>query len=172
MSKTHWKKLINMDYLGAYSLNEGQDMTITLQNVKREMVTGNGGKKEECMVAYIKGNKPMILNRTNAKSIEKLYGPYIEDWAGKQVTLYESSTRVGGDTVACLRIRPTVTANGVKPKKKMDDTRFAEGMKSIQNGSFTAEAMREKFDLTPDQDAELSAFEANGIPDYVESEDA
>ena len=26
MSKTHWKRLINPDYIGAYSLEEGQDL--------------------------------------------------------------------------------------------------------------------------------------------------
>jgi hypothetical protein len=34
------------------------------------------------------GYKPMILNRTNAKTISKLLGSsYVEDWSGKRVTL-------------------------------------------------------------------------------------
>lgn len=43
--KTHWKMLVNPDYIGAYMLEQGQDMVITLESVKREMVTGSGGKK-------------------------------------------------------------------------------------------------------------------------------
>lgn len=107
--KTHWKKLINPEYIGAYSLEAGKDLTVTIEKVVREMVTGDGGKKEECTVAYLKGHKPLILNRTNSKTITKLYNsPYIEDWAGKQITLYATTTRVAGETVECLRIRPTL----------------------------------------------------------------
>ena len=78
MSKTHYKRLMNPDYIGAYSLNEGEDLTVVIAHVAREVITGTGGKKEECTVAHLKGQKPMILNSTNQKSIAKLYGPYIE----------------------------------------------------------------------------------------------
>ena len=82
MSKTHWKQLMNPDYLGAYALPEGQDITVTIKFVQREEVTGEGGKKEMCTVAHIENNKPMILNVTNQKTIAKMYGPYIEDCSG------------------------------------------------------------------------------------------
>ena len=108
MSKTHWKKMVNLDYLGAYSLEDGRDMNVTIDFVRREIVTGNNGRKEQCMVAHFKGDiKPMILNRTNAKTITKIVGsPYIEDWSGHAITLYAGTTQFGGDVVECLRIRP------------------------------------------------------------------
>ena len=108
---THWKQLINMDYIGAYALPDGKDLTLTIDHVVKENVTGNNGKKEMCMVLYFKEKdyKPMILNRTNAKSITALVGsPYVEKWQGQRITLYATTTRLGGDTVECLRIRPTV----------------------------------------------------------------
>lgn len=107
--KTHWKQLVNVDYIGAYALN-GADLTLTIHDVKREIVTGANGKREECMVLYWAESqyKPMILNRTNAKTITKLCGSaYIEDWAGKRITLYPTTTKFGGEVVECLRIRPT-----------------------------------------------------------------
>ena len=111
MSKTHWKQLVNMDYLGAYALPDGKDLTLTIDKVVKEVVTGNSGRKEQCMVMYFKepNYKPMILNRTNAKSIAALcQSQYVEDWCGHKVTLYGTTTRFGGDVVECLRIRPTV----------------------------------------------------------------
>ena len=106
MSETHWKKLINPDYLGAYSLEPGKDLVLTIRQVKREVITGTGGKQEECTVCHWQENqKPMILNVTNMKTIAKMYGPYIENWAGKRVQIYASTTKFGGDTVECLRIR-------------------------------------------------------------------
>lgn len=110
MSKTHWKKLVNPEYLGAYSLEDGQDMVLTIRSVGVETVVGAQGKKEECTVARFDGSgKPMILNRTNMKMITKLYKtPYIEDWAGKRVQVFQDVTKMGGETVECLRIRPFV----------------------------------------------------------------
>ena len=71
------------------------------------MVTGNGGKKEECTVAKLKDMKPFILNRTNSKTITKLAGsPYIEDWEGLTITVYATTTSVAGEAVECLRVRP------------------------------------------------------------------
>ena len=84
MGETHWKKLINPDFLGAYSLDPGKDIVLTIGQVKKEIVTGAGGKKEECIVCHWQENeKPMILNVTNCKTIAKQTGtPYIERWAG------------------------------------------------------------------------------------------
>lgn len=102
--KTHWKRLINPNYIGAYSLEKGQDLSVVIESVCSDVVTGTGGKKEESTIAYLKGQKPFILNNTNSKSIAKLYGPYIEDWSGKPITLFASTTKLAGDTVECLRI--------------------------------------------------------------------
>lgn len=108
-TKTHWKQLVNTDYIGAYAL-DGQDMTLTIKMVRHEQITGTNGKKEVCPVAYFREEqKPMILNRTNMKQITKLYSsPYVEDWEGKKITLYPTTTKLGGEVVECLRIRPTI----------------------------------------------------------------
>lgn len=111
---THWKKLTNPDYLGAYSvMDAGHDLILTIKSVSEELVTGADGKKEQCVVArFVEPVKPMILNKTNMKSIEKLYStPFIEEWAGKKIQIYSTRVRAFGDTVDALRIRPTVPKN-------------------------------------------------------------
>ena len=109
MSRTHWKQLQNNDWIGAYALTDGQDLTLTIDKAMQEQVTGNNGKREMCLTVHWveRDYKPMIVNRTNAKTITKVTGsPYIEDWHGKQITLYVDTTRLGSDIVECLRIRP------------------------------------------------------------------
>ena len=109
MSRTHWKQLQNNDWIGAYALQDGQDLTLTIDKAMQEQVTGNNGKREMCLTVHWLEHdyKPMIVNRTNAKTITKVTGsPYIEDWHGKQITLYVDTTRLGSDIVECLRIRP------------------------------------------------------------------
>lgn len=107
---THWKKLTNPDYLGAYALEPGQELTVTINTVKREMVTGADGKKEECTVCYFKESniKPMILNSTNCKTITKLYAtPYIEQWQNKQIILISEKVKAFGEIVDALRVKKT-----------------------------------------------------------------
>ncbi len=150
--KTHWKRLINPDYIGAYALNEGEDLTVRIEFVQVEEITGTGGKKELCTVAHLVNQKPMILNVTNSKSIAKLYGPYIEDWAGKLVTLFASTARLAGETVECLRIRPKVAERKAKP---ITDTRLDEAIASIKASTYTTERLRSAFLLTDEQEAKL-----------------
>lgn len=105
--KTHWKQLTNPDYIGAYSLVDGKDLNVKIVKVVREMVTGANGKKEECTVAHLIGQKPFILNKTNCKTINKIAGtPFVEDWANLTITLFATTTNLKGETVECLRIRP------------------------------------------------------------------
>lgn len=152
--KTHWKVLINPEYIGAYWLHEGQDSTVTIDRVVREQVKGTGGKTEECTVAHLKGAKPFILNVTNSKSIAKLYGPYIEDWAGKPITLFASTAKLAGDTVECLRIRPVVAT---RQKRAINEERFKKALAAIQAGTYTADELAAGYALTLQQESTLEA---------------
>lgn len=106
---THWKKLTNPDYLGAYALEPGQDLIVTIKSVANEVVTGTDGKKETCSVMHFAENvKPMVLNATNSKTITKLLKtPYIEQWKGRKIQLYvQEGIKAFGDIVDALRVRP------------------------------------------------------------------
>ncbi len=109
--KTHWKKLTNPNYLGAYAFQPGEEKTVTIKDVKREIVQNQNGK-EECTVAYFAEDvKPLILNKTNADMIAKVLGsPYIEDWPGKKIALKVKRVNAFGEQVDAVRVskdRPT-----------------------------------------------------------------
>lgn len=112
MAKTHWKKLTNPDYLGAYALEDGKDVVLTINHVREEVVTGTGGKKDNCVVCHFAENvKPMILNATNMKTITSLLGtPYIEDWSGKKIQIGVEKVKYAGDLVDALRVRKFLPA--------------------------------------------------------------
>ena len=105
---THWKKLTNPDYLGAYALEPNQDLIATIKSVANEVVTGADGKKETCLVMrFMEDIKPMILNATNSKTITKLLKtPYIEKWSGRKIQIYSETIKAFGEVVDALRIRP------------------------------------------------------------------
>lgn len=106
--KTHWKKLVNPDYLGAYSLNPGQELILTIKELQRKKVKGSGGKEQECTVCvFVENIKPMILNRLNSKTITKIYQtPYIEDWVGKKIQVFAETIEAFGEMTDALRVRP------------------------------------------------------------------
>jgi len=110
MNKTHWKKLTNPDYLGAYAFQPGEEKTVTIKAVKRELVYNpSGSGKEECTVVYFAEDvKPLILNVTNAKAITKLWNsPFIEDWPGRRITLKVKKVSAFGEMVDAVRVSPT-----------------------------------------------------------------
>lgn len=155
-TKTHWKQLVDPRFIGAYALPNGDDITVTIERVQLENITMMGGKKEDHTVAYLQGNKPMILNVTNSKSIHKLYGPFIEDWAGKQITLFASTAKMGGEMVECLRIRPSVAT---KQKQRLSDERLKKALEQIKAGSYTFEKLRATFRFTDSQEVTIYDFE-------------
>lgn len=158
--KTHWKKLTHPDYIGAYELMDGsanKELVVTITAVKREQVTGADGKKEECTVCHLKGQKPMILNSTNQKTMTKLFGsPYIEDWAGKSMTLYVARVKAFGDIVDALRVRdkPPVI---VLPELTPTHEKWNGAITALQAGNVTIDAIKKQYHLTPQNEALLNA---------------
>jgi len=119
MSKTHWRKMTNPNYMGAYSLDEGRDVILTIAYVRQEDVIGSDGKKEECAVCHWKERdfKPMILNVTNLKAIAKVVGsPYIDDWAGHRIQIGTEQVRAFGTITDALRVRPEATREEKQPE--------------------------------------------------------
>jgi len=142
--KTHWKKLTNTNYLGSYALQPGKDLVVTITDVKKEMVKDATGLESECLIINLQNQKPLICNKTNAKSIAKATGsPFIEDWKGKQIALYIASVRAFGETVDGLRVRPTT----VKTKALSDDE-FKKLLEAIKSGKYTVEKAIDSFKFT------------------------
>lgn len=108
----HWKMLTDCQYLGAYSLQPGQEIVLTIKSVGQEPVIGTDGKKETCVVCHwMENEKPMILNATNMKMIAKvLKSPYVENWIGKKIKIGVDQVRAFGDTVEALRVRKDAPA--------------------------------------------------------------
>lgn len=154
-NKTHWKKAFNPNYIGAYSLEPGQELIVTIAGVRKEGVMNADGREEECLVAHLKGQKPFILNKTNAKTIATVAGSnYIEDWAGKQIQLYVAKVKAFGQMVDALRVRDFPP----KQKQKLNPERFAKMIQSIEAGAFDKLDAIERFELTKEQHQTLAAL--------------
>ena len=111
---THWKQNFDYKFTGAYELAPGEMKTLTIKSTGHAEVMNQQGKKESCFVAYFEGanQKPMVLNKTNCKTIGKLYGDFTEAWTGKQITIKSERVKAFGEVVDALRVVPIV------PKKR------------------------------------------------------
>ncbi len=144
--KTHWKKLTNPNYLGAYSIEDGKDLVLTIKNVREEKVVGTDGKKDDCVVCYFYENvKPMILNSTNMKMIAKLYKTnYIEEWIGKKIQVGIEQVRAFGDIVDALRVRKIIPQDNPTPDPIVvcDDCSVnigpSNGLSAVQLAAYTS----------------------------------
>lgn len=108
----HWRNLTDCDHLRAELFAPKEKKVLTIKDIKREQLTSQNGAVEEKPVAYFEEDAlPMVLNVTNCKMIEKLYGTgNIYEWIGKKIQVVATKTKVAGDLVPCLRIENVVPA--------------------------------------------------------------
>lgn len=156
---THWKKLINPDFMGAYCFQPDEEKILTVASVRHEMVTGNGGVKKDCVVVRFKesgeGIKPMVFNATNCKTMTKLYGTeFIEHWVGKKVQIYVAEVNAFGSLEKGLRIRPIVPKSG-KPSLHSQHPKWLDAIKSLRSGAVDMDWIKENYILTVENETRL-----------------
>lgn len=148
---TDYRTMFDRDYIGAWSLVDGKDVTITITKVTGGTLTGQGGRKTRKPVIFMHGtDKGLALNVTNCKTIAGLYGNHVEEWVGKRVTLFKAQTQFGSETMDCIRIRPRVPPpKGQKdegklsseppppPPEQFGDEEQADAQKSASNTSYS-----------------------------------
>lgn len=107
---THWRNLTDNEHLRAECFAPKEKRVLTIKEVKQEKVTSNTGEVEMKPVAHFEENVlPMVLNVTNCKMIEKLYGTgNIYEWVGKKIQVFATKTKVAKEMVPCLRIEDII----------------------------------------------------------------
>lgn len=148
MSKTHFKKLRNPDYLGSWDLADDngvfKNRVLTISNVKKEMVHDGRGGQEECVTVSFSDSKPMIMNSTNLKTISKtLNTPYIEEWAGKKIEVKVEKVKAFGEVHDALRVvKTSLELNPKHPK-------WNGAKQAIESGQVTIEQIKKQYTITP-----------------------
>lgn len=110
---THWKQTRDTNYLGSWDLLDGdkyEPVTLTVSAVKQETIINpsDNSKSDEIVLHFAeKQYKPMILNTTNKKALEKATGtPFIEKWVGHRIKIGVEKVKAFGDVFDALRIVP------------------------------------------------------------------
>lgn len=117
----------NKDFIFAADLDE-REHTVQIERVEVGALTGENGKKTKKPVLSFRGKtKKLAINKTNGKIIAKLYGKDTDAWLGKLITIFPTTTKFGGETVDCIRVKPHVPqppmAQGTKQQQANRDTK-------------------------------------------------
>jgi hypothetical protein len=89
-------------------------LTATISHVAVELV-GQGKDQERKPVLYFEGNtKPMVLNKTNAVTLDNAFGD-TEEWAGHKVRIGCVETTYGGRAIDGIRVKPLAAAKPPPP---------------------------------------------------------
>jgi hypothetical protein len=92
----------------------GRPMRVTIAGIKREDVGG----EPKVVLSFANGERSLILNKTNARTIAKTLGDETRAWAGKDIVLVPAQIDFKGDIVDAIRVR---SAPQQKPQAPPDD---------------------------------------------------
>ena len=96
-------------FLEAEDIPEGKDIPVTIEAI-REPGPDDKGKDGRVMdkpiVKLAKVKKEWVLNRTNARTIRRSHGNEMNEWKGKEITIYRTTCNAFGDPkTPCIRVR-------------------------------------------------------------------
>ena len=97
-------------YLKAADLR-GKAVTVYIERiVPREKLVMQGGKTDTKPIVFFKGkDKAQILNKTNARSIAKVYGNELTNWLGKPIVIFSTEVEARGEMVEAIRVNVELT---------------------------------------------------------------
>jgi hypothetical protein len=151
--KTHWKKLINPDYLNEaefYDENgELKKLIGTIKNVELTKITNPKGKTDELHVLYFNECKPLILSaKKNFQNIERaLKTPFVEEWTGHKIELYyDPNVKFGSERVGGVRVSP-MAPKIEKPVMNESHPNYDKFMAAIKSGTYTVEKALTQYDI-------------------------
>lgn len=95
-------------WLKADDVEDG-DMVLTVKELKQEKMGPDDSDGEVKPVLYFEEtDKGLVLNLTNAKTIQGLYGKNIENWIGKKVALFWTEVGFKGEMKPAIRVHTKV----------------------------------------------------------------
>ena len=105
-----FEKIIDPNFINAELLGDvGVERVVTIKDIDYMECFDNRTNKTVIKQAVsFKECKPMILNKTNARTLKKLFSPNDDDpklCVGHKVVLYVVSVKVGGQQTTGIRIK-------------------------------------------------------------------
>ena len=110
MSLPSWEKIIDPNFINAELIGDvGAERVVTIKDIDMAECYDEGTKqKVQKQTVFFEECKPMVLNKTNAKTLKKLFSPNSDnpsDAFGHRVILKVESVKAFGKTTTGIRIK-------------------------------------------------------------------
>jgi hypothetical protein len=128
---THILSMYDNKYIYAFDL-KGRPAVVTMDRV----AVGKLGKEQQKkpILYFVGKERGLALNKTNARTIIGMYGPDVEKWRGKRITLFPTTCESFGSTVECIRIRPEAPKGNAKDAPPDLDAEREPGADDVAEG--------------------------------------
>jgi hypothetical protein len=96
------------EYLAAEDLEGRGDVKLTIKTagmVPRPSHWGRSDASEILVISFEGAERSMWVGTVNSRAIASWYGFETDGWVGKSITIYATTTKMGRDTVPCIRVR-------------------------------------------------------------------
>lgn len=108
----HYRSLVPGEYLAAVEL-EGKEPTLTIASIKKVQLEQEDGKvKERGVIMFTETTRGLVVNRTNVELLAAMFGPSVEAWIGKRVTLKAEAVRLGPASTVGIRVKGSPELKG------------------------------------------------------------
>lgn len=110
MSLESWEKIIDPNFINAELIGEiGAEKVVTIKDIDMaECYDERSKQKVQKQTVFFKECKPMVLNKTNAKTLKRLFSPNSDDPRnafGHQVILKVEEVKAFGEKTTGIRIK-------------------------------------------------------------------
>lgn len=131
---THYKAQIERDHLGQADLADGyggfREATVEIAEVPvlyRPRMPKKNEKKNKYVIRFVGKRKAWLSGPVTQATIAGMYGPYLERWVGKKITLYvDPDVKMGRGKVGGIRVRPMIPG-GPATEDPLDEPLDEEG---------------------------------------------
>jgi hypothetical protein len=113
-----FSEMYGSKYFGVGDLN-GETPRLRIGKVEVRDIPDKDGSTKRRLLIYFEGvEKPLVLNRTNARKLAEAYTEDYAKWVGVLVDLYDEETAMGKG----VRLRPVKSAAAGAAAKDMNDS--------------------------------------------------
>lgn len=152
---SHWRSMFaDEKYLGSHNLEKDgkyEPVIVTIENIYVGDFLSQGGKEKRPFVKLKEFDKPMVLNRTNFKRLEKFFQSFDpQTFVGKQIVLGVETVSSPEGMVPALRFstRPLP----VIQKPELPSAAMPKAIEQVKSKGASAIAkIEEKYTLTAEQ---------------------
>lgn len=120
---TDWDELYPGRFFKAGDLR-GEHLELEISAVDLEMLESDKGARIKGTLKFRNQDKGLALNKTNGSCLKAMFGRSVQQWVGKRVVWFPTTTKLGPKTEPCIRIfgSPDIAADMtveiILPKRK------------------------------------------------------